>query len=75
MGRKVKPRTLPKGAISRPRAPSTNDRIQRLAIGQALSLSTNENGIRAAAAIISRNTGRQFTIDDGPTGRVLTRRG
>lgn len=72
---RAKPARLPKAVIGRARAPTVSDRIQRLAIGGTIPLDTNETGIRAAAAIISRNTGRQFTVDVAGKARVLTRRG
>lgn len=67
---KTRSRKLPIYPTGRARAPGVSDRIMRLAVGATLSLATNGQAIRAAASIISRNTGRQFTVDGGQLKRV-----
>lgn len=57
------------------RAPNIEERIMALNVGARLSLAKNQYGIRERAAIISKNTGRQFTVDMVDGGKVLTRRG
>jgi hypothetical protein len=61
--------------VSRAREPGIDERVMALAIGKTLSLAKNEYGVRTRAAIISKNTGRQFTVDMVDGGKVLTRRG
>lgn len=59
----------------RARAPGVDERIMALKIGQTLSLAKNEYGARNRAAAITQTTGRQFSVDVTPSGKVLTRRG
>lgn len=61
--------------VERKRAPGIDERIMSLNVNGTLSLAKNQYGIRERAAIISKNTGRQFTVDMVDGGKVLTRRG
>ena len=61
--------------IGRARAPGIDERIMALGVGDRLSLAKNQYGVRERAAIITKNTGRQFTVDTVDGGKVLTRRG
>lgn len=61
--------------VGRDRAPGIDERIMALGVGDTLSLAKNQYGVRERAAIITKNTGRQFTVDMIDGGKVLTRRG
>lgn len=51
------------------------DRLAKAKVGDRISLAKNEYGIRARAAVFSRNTGRQFAITEIDGVKHLVRRG